>query len=283
MRKAIQVVTFNSNEARAVDLLMNDLPSPWVHDFVTHSMRRSAGPDEWHLEHVPLMGQGNVVAAARLGDFFCDRQPQDYIVFYGCAGALRAKDVGKAYLVQYANYFSLGTVESEGNGLEKVTLKNKWLCHLQPEAENKPLRVIDFPLCIPGRAPIDLCGATGLPGARVASTDKVVRITPSPAPTPIVAGPPHEEFAPAEWSYGTALGLMERLPETVVVEMESYGIGRMAQALKIQDRVAVLRITTDALQDHASTDNLQRDLLAESYPILGRILALLWDPTRSWT
>jgi hypothetical protein len=61
--------------------------------------------------------------------------------------------------------------------------------------------------------------------------------------------------------------------------MESYGIGCVAQARKIEDRVVVLRVTTDTLSDHASSANRQYDLLQEGRFALARVLAILFDPT----
>jgi hypothetical protein len=280
VKTTIQVVSFNSNESAAVELLLDDLltaSSPWSRSG-EHGIERPFGEDDWRIEHVPLRAQGNVAAGAQLVEYFREHKPQDYIVFYGCAGALIPTDMRSPFLVQRANYLSLGTVEDGADGNERVTLKNKWLCHLRPPSKDPPLRTVEFPLCIAGDAAIDLCRLSGIPPARVAATDKVIRIKPGLAPTPTVNSPPHDEYAKAEWSYGAALGLMTSVPGPVLVEMESYGIGRMAQALQVEKRVVVLRITTDELSDQASSDTQQRDLLARARPFLGRVIVLLFDP-----
>lgn len=142
VKRALAVVSFNLNEARAVDMLLDDLvtgvPSPWDGE---RAIRRPYGAEEWHIEHVPLAAQGNVLAGAQLAEFFTDHDPPDYVVFYGCAGALNRADANSVFLVQHANYLSLGTVERSAGPLEKVTLKNKWLCHVTPQ-EVDPLESV---------------------------------------------------------------------------------------------------------------------------------------------
>lgn len=276
--RSIGVVSFNANEANAVDKLLSDLasgaPSPSRRDG-TDAIRREFGPDEdWQLEHVPLLAQGNVIAAARLAEFFQDRsKAPDYVVFYGCAGAIDSADDASVFLVQDVNYVSLGTVEASDDG-ERVTLKNKWLCHLDPAADVQPLDVVAFPACTPGGS-LDLPMLSGIPRARVAATDKVVRVGPTNIPPPVRAAPPQHRWYKDERTYGQALGLVARSSGVVLVEMESYGIGRIAQALKIADRVIVLRVTTDALSDHPHTSARQRQLLEEGRHVLARVLAVL--------
>lgn len=277
--RSIDVVSFNANEANAVDRLLSDLasgaPSPWQRDG-PDAIRRTFGPDEvWQLEHVPLLAQGNVLAAARLAEFFQDHtKAPDYVVFYGCAGAIDSTYDASVFLVQDVNYLSLGTVEPAANG-ERVTLKNKWLCHLDPAADVQPLDVVVFPACTPGGS-LDVSDLSGIPRARVAATDKVVRVGPAPLPAPVRLAPPQDRWQKADWTYGQALGLVAQSSSVVLVEMESYGIGRIAQALKIADRVVVLRVTTDALTDHAHTSARQRRMLEEGRHVLGRVLATLF-------
>ena len=281
--KAIAVVTFNGNEAHAVDLLLSDLasgePSPWARDGERAIKRRLDGSSEWRLEHLPLLAQGNVVAGAQLAELFQDRQPPDYVVFYGCAGAMNPKDRASVFLVQHANYLSLGTVERSAGSLEeRVTLKNKWLCHVLPR-DVDPLEIVSFPMCVPGSGALDLLALSRISPARVAATDKVVRIVPGIQPVPVRKGPPEDWYTKEEWSYGQALALMTKAGDAVIVEMESYGIGRIAEALKFEDRVVVLRVTTDALEDHANSDNQQSALLERGRSVLGRVIAILFDPT----
>jgi hypothetical protein len=283
LTKSIAVVSFNGNEAHAVDLLLSDLtpgaPSPWARNG-ERAIRRPYGTDEWRLEHVPLSAQGNVVAGAQLAELFADHNPPDYIVFYGCAGALDARNTGSVFLVRYANYLSLGTVEPFSGPTESITLKNKWLCHVLPK-EVDPLDVVSFPMCMPGTGVLDLCGLSDIPPARVAATDKVIKIRPGIAPTPVLNAPPHDQYTKGDWSYGAALAHVASGGDAVIVEMESYGIGRIAQALKLEDRVVVVRVTTDSLADHAVSDEQQRNLLERGRHVLGRVLEVLFVPTES--
>ena len=63
--------------------------------------------------------------------------------------------------------------------------------------------------------------------------------------------------------------------------MESYGIACIAEALDFQERVVVLRVTTDSLTDHGDVDadRRQRELLIDGRGVLGRVLLVLFDPT----
>ena len=61
--------------------------------------------------------------------------------------------------------------------------------------------------------------------------------------------------------------------------MESFGIGRIAEALQIQDRVVVLRVTTDTLTNHINSDNDQRALLENGRHMLGRVVGILFAPS----
>jgi nucleoside phosphorylase len=281
IRKSITVVSFNSNEARAVDLLLDDLgpaASPRGRQG-ERAISRRYGEDVWRLEHVHLSAQGNVLAGVQLAEFFADHNPPDYVVFYGCAGALDPVNGESVFLVRHANYLSLGTVARANGAQETVTLKNKWLCHLRPGGEVEPLDVVSFPAAMTSSA-LDLCQLTGIPAARVAATDKVVRVGPGAVPTPTQAGPPHALYAKAEWTYGEALAFIEDAAnEPVLVEMESYGIGRIAAALKFDERVVVLRVTTESLEDQADSDGRQRKLLERGRVMLGHVLLALFAPT----
>jgi nucleoside phosphorylase len=283
IRKSIAVVSFNANEARAVDLLLSDLalgaPSQWARDG-ERGIRRPYGADEWRLEHVPLSAQGNVLAGVQLAEIYRDQHPPDYVVFYGCAGALQPDNAESVFVVRHANYLSLGTVTRAADNHETVTLKNKWLCHISPPDEAEPLEVVSFPTALTNSGALDVCQLSGIPAARVAATDKVVRIRAGVAPTPVQAGPPHDIYTKAEWSYGEALALVAaEAAEPVIVEMESYGIGRIAAALKFEDRVVVLRVTTDSLEDHEGSDLKQQELLERGRATLGRVLLVLFAPT----
>ena len=90
-------------------------------------------------------------------------------------------------------------------------------------------------------------------------------------------GPPHPLYAKEEWTYGQALALMNNLGVNVLVEMESYGIGLIAQALHIEDQVVILKVTTDTLRDHADSADQQRALLERGRRVLGHVVAALFD------
>ena len=286
----IGIVSFNENEAFAVDSLLSDLasgaPSPWRREG-PQAIARDYGIDTWRLEHFSLLAQGNVVAAAALAAQFAATKPKlDFVVFYGCAGAVEPLDVGEVFLVQRAHYLSLGKVapiEKEGGGDgELVTLKNKWLCHLQPPVDAEPLTPGVFPLCSKS-GPVDIPAITGLPTARVAATDKVVTVPVGVAPETREPGPPHDLYEKKEWTYGEALGFVAATAGPLLVEMESFGIARVAEALDILDRVVVLRVTTDRLVDHNRPggprgEDRQKRLLLQGRAVLGYLLAKLYEP-----
>jgi nucleoside phosphorylase len=288
----IGVVTFNENEALAVDSLLSDLasgaPSPWRREG-RQVIARDYGTDTWRLEHFSLLAQGNVVAAAALADQFAATKPRlDFVIFYGCAGAVEPLDVGEVFLVQRAHYLSLGKVApikkggGGGEDGELVTLKNKWLCHLQPPADAEPLTPGVFPLCS-GSAAVDVPAITGLPTARVAATDKVVTVPVGMPPAVKEPGPPHDLYEKKEWTYGEALAFVAATAGPLLVEMESFGIARVAEALGILDRVVVLRVTTDTLVDHnrlvgSNGEDRQRQLLLQGRAVLGYLLAKLYEP-----
>jgi nucleoside phosphorylase len=288
----IGVVSFNENEAFAVDSLLSDLasgsPSPWRREG-PQAIARDYGADTWRLEHFSLLAQGNVIAAAALAaQFAASKTNFDFVVFYGCAGAVEPLDVGEVFLVQRAHYLSLGKVAPAGNqrdgkGSELVTLKNKWLCHLQPPVDAEPLAPGVFPLCSKS-GPVDVPAITGLPTARVAATDKVVTVPIGVAPEPNELGPPHDLYEKAEWTYGASLGFIASTAGPLLVEMESFGIARVAEALDILDRVIVLRVTTDTLVDHnrpvgPQGEEPQRELLLKGRAVLGYLLAKLYEPS----
>ena len=287
----IGVVSFNENEAFAVDSLLSDLasgaPSPWRREG-PQAIARDYGTDTWRLEHFSLLAQGNVVAAAALAAQFAGTNPKlDFVVFYGCAGAVEPLDVGEVFFVQRAHYLSLGKVapigtEGDGEDGELVTLKNKWLCHLLPPVDAEPLAPGVFPLCS-NSGPVDIPAITGLPTARVAATDKVVTVPVGVAPEAKEPGPPHDLYEKKEWTYGEALGFVAETAGPLLVEMESFGIARVAEALDILDRVVVLRVTTDRLVDHSRPvgpqgEDRQRRLLLQGRAVLGYLLAKLYEP-----
>jgi hypothetical protein len=279
----IGIVTFNASESAAVESLLDDLAdenSPWGRDG-SSGIRRSFGDQTWTISHEALLAQGNAVAAAELASQF--RSPDhtpDFVVFYGCAGVLEEENLASAFLVERVNYLSLGTVDSDGLSGEKVTLKNKWLCYLaDPPPGVRPLPAISFPLAESNsqiRRKI-----AGLTTARVAATDKVIHVRPRPAPPPTVQPPPVAAYKAEKWSYAEALGYVADSGEDILVEMESYGIGRTAKSLDILDHILVLRVTTDALTDHDAGEEAnerQATLLMKGRAVLGHLLSCLFLP-----
>ena len=263
-RLEIEVVTFTASEAAAVERLLDDLASP-ESEWARH------GPDTIELDstrsvrirHRQLRAQGNVVAAATVTQLFSDRRRlPDLVLFYGCAGAVDSADVGSAFLVGSVSYASLGTVEVvQGGGQGEVaTLKNKWMCHVDG-ADVDPLPSMTFTHTLDPVA-LDLTIA-GLTRCHVMATDKVVRVGPATVPpVPGRVGPPHSIYEKGEWSYSDALAYtVDQSAEPVLVEMEAYGIAQAAAALKLEDRVVVVRIATDDLVGHATSDGAQEDLL----------------------
>lgn len=284
------MVTFNQNEAAAVDTLLRDLvngpASPWKWPRPRRgagaevTIRRPFGQDLWQLDHIPLGAQGNVIAASELARLFRPRtRVPDYVVFYGCAGVINSSHQGRVFLVDSVNYLSLGTVDAAGSGAcEEITLKNKWLCYTYPQASVRPLRQMIFPL-VNGHGSLNVRSLTRLPIAQVAATDKVVRVKRGQAPAPVASGPPHVAYPQADWTYAQALDLVAQAGNSVLVEMESYGIARVAEALSILDRVVVMRVATDSLADHANSDRAQKELLMGGRFDLGRLLARLFAPS----
>lgn len=274
----ISIVTFNADEAAAVDAVLDELiarsGSPWVGRGST--ITRPFGGQTWTLSHNSLLAQGNVVAAAELARLYrsVDDGPE-FVVFYGCAGSLDPAHSASVFLVERVNYLSLGTVDPDGAGGEQVTLKNKWLCHTKPWAGVKPLRTMTFPL-LTDDGSLDIQQLAGIPTARVAATDKVVRVRPSQAPRPVELGPPQTEYTPGEWTYAQALDLVAGAGEVILVEMESYGIVRIAQSLGILDHVIVMRVTTDSLSDKQATNRNQGQLLMDGRGALAHLLAKLF-------
>jgi hypothetical protein len=283
--KSIRVVSFNANEQAAVDSLLDDLlyDGDWEPGDPPPLRRLTSGGDRerWSLTHVPLMAQGNVMAAVQLADFFTRREADaEFIVFYGCAGALTPEDARSVFLVHSATYLALGSVDppvDRDTDEEVVRLNNKWLCHLDPPADVAPLTPAIFPLCT-GHGTIDVPQLTGLPVARVAATEKVLRVAPSAVPIPTGEYAAGRVYPKSPWSYAAALALIQDTSQfPVIVEMESYGIGLLANALGLQDSVVVLRVTTDTLEDHADSDMDQADLLMEGRDVLGSLLLHLFD------
>lgn len=277
----ISVITFNGDEKATVETLFEQIlegaRSPWKRgdkkDQDHEEIVRPSGRQTWTLRHRPLLAQGNVVAGAALADLFSSPgESPDYVVFFGCAGALDPAHMGSVFLVDSVNYLSLGAVDRSCLIGEKVTLNNKWLCDTGQSAGVNPLPGTAFPLRT-AHGSVDLRDVEGLGPAHVAATDKVVRVAPGKAPEP-TSGSTYEQ---GPWSYAQALGhVAESVEGTVLVETESYGISTVAHSLGILDRVIVMRVTTDSLADKNSTDGSRRDLMKQRLAPLSHLINTLF-------
>lgn len=277
-------MTFNRNEAEAVDLLLDELT-------VNSSGWSRKGSDavvstQEVLRHVRLDAQGNVLAATSLASAYMRKQPPDFYVFFGCAGAIDPNHSSSIFLVDAAKYISLGTVSPHDSVGEIVTLKNKWLAQHEPP-DVHPLDPVEFPLArmasaavATGESSASLSDATGLPVAHVAATDKVVRVGPGTPPVPLSSAFGHKKYKKAEWSYRDSLAFVNELTGTrpLLVEMESFGIGSVARELHIDNHVVVIRVTTDSLVDHGDSDESQQRLLKEARHGLALVILALLEP-----
>jgi nucleoside phosphorylase len=275
MSMAITVITFNRDEQAAVDTLFELMREKTSEGWGGNNtkMERRAGRQTWTLEHKPLLSQGNVVAGAALAELFTTfpKRP-DYVVFFGCAGALNSDHMGKVFIIDGVNYLSLGAVDPSCLIGEKVTLNNKWLCETEGSVGVGPLPRTAFPL-MTAHGPVDLPKLEGVGRAHIAATDKVVRVAAGKAPYPASNG----KYAQGPWSYAQALGhVAESVEGAILVEMESYGIGRAAYSLGILDQVIVMRVVTDLLADKNSTDGSRGELMKERIAPLGDLLRKLF-------
>jgi len=275
--RSVQIVTFNANEASAVNGFISQLvaaqDSIWRFDGPFVALAQ--GTPKQSIRHVPLSAQGNTMAAGQVARFFSDSKPQDFVIFYGCAGAINPANVGSAFLVKGSYYASLGTVEMKG-GRENVTLKNKWI--VDTGTNQTPLDALELPRASSDDS-LNLPIRTGISTAHVIATDKVVRVTPTIAPTPISTTLPHARYAKAEWTYAQSLAYFASSHSgDLLVEMESFGICTIAHALGIADQTLILRIATDDLVNHATSDKQQFDLLWAGRTALARLVLAVLRP-----
>ena len=274
--RRVQIVTFNSNEARAVDAFLAQLVGvknpTWKMDSPLSAVAPSTPKQT--IQHVPLAAQGNTIAAGQVARFFADSEAQDFIIFYGCAGAVDPGDVGSAFLVSGTNYVSLGTVEMTSHQ-ENVTVKSKWI--VDTPSNDGPLSALDLPLVSDSR--LDLPMRTRIPTAHVIATDKVVRVGPAAPPIPLNSLPPHNTYTAREWSYAESLGYFKTIQNGVLlVEMESFGICTIAHALGIAHRTLILRVATDDLVHHKLSDEQQFALLLKGRIVLARLVLAVLRP-----
>jgi hypothetical protein len=246
----IALLTFTDSERRAVQAMLSARLTP-------------AGKDTWLLNggeitFLPVDRSGNVSAAAfvarnvRPGDF-------DFVVSYGCAGALAAAHIcscedgrdptcQNAFLVAGGRYHEVGRVEASRG--ETVTLKGDVIEH--------PANRFAMPL---GGW---LAHVLQLNLTAVFVSEKVVHISPTAAPSPL----------PKRTTYGEALGSLPAfLPR--LIDMESAGLAAGAPAF--WGLTAAVRVATDGGLDKKEDKDkrLQQSRLNSHTSDLFEVLAYL--------
>lgn len=287
--KTIRVVTFNASETAAVKALFDDLRghgSTWSEEDGDDGARRifrADGTDRWEVEHLALRAQGNVSAAAALAEFQSQTtsRPFAVLVFYGCAGVPTKAEVGSFYLVRSTTYVSLGKVWNATKGevgktapasrwKERGEVASKWLVKSPNEDDPLPTLQADEDI---GPGAVHLARLVPCTLAHVAATDKVIEVDLGIDRAPSGALPKN-----TRWTYADALahvaGRIKAFEDpAMLIDMESYGILRMAKALGVSERVAIARVSTDALTDKADPEGLSPEaLLTEANPLLGAVL-----------
>lgn len=284
--KTVRVVSFNASETAAVDALFTDLLQPgstWsaeVGDDDARRIFRADGTDRWEVEHLALRAQGNVSAAAALAEFQSQTtsRPFAVLVFYGCAGVPAKEDVGSFYLVRSTTYVSLGKVWNAtkvtvgkttpaSQWEERGEVASKWLVQIPDEDPPLPTLQADEDI---GPGAVHLARLVPCTLAHAATTDKVIEVELGIDPDP--SGTSTQN---ARWTYANALAHVATRIEgpAMLIDMESYGILRMAEALGVSERAVVTRVSTDALSDKADDEGpSQKTLLTEANPLLGAVL-----------
>jgi hypothetical protein len=221
---------------------------------------------------VALGAQGNVMAASALADFVAQntRSPLSVLVFYGCAGVTASHLLRSAFLVKTTSYVSLGKVSrpAGGGSDERVTLANKWLT-VTRDGDVDPLPVLELASRV-GPGAVELTAKLPCSPAHVAATDKIICVNAGAVPPTNDAG----EYEKGQWTYAEALAyVVDQYRDTdVLVDMESYGVARMMEALGVADRVAIMRISTDTLGDHADSDADQAAWLLQGRYVLAALI-----------
>lgn len=203
----------------------------------------------------------------------------DYVVFFGCAGAIDPRDERSVFLVDEVRYASLGDVsKSSPNADELVQLKTKWLSADVQDASEGPVAPEYLPLTTGRQGFRNLSAETTLPAARVFATDAVVKVDPSAQPPR--AGP-GGLFVDKGWSYADALAYLRELSPNVpaLVEMESFGIALTAAAIGMSGQVVAIRVATDALSNHSTQggDERQAELLMRARGALLHVINTLFQ------
>jgi hypothetical protein len=241
----INIVTFNDAEAAAVREYLMELAclDGWrAYGSSVKLIDRQSDSNVHVVEHKSLRAQGNLRAASALATAFRPEESRpDLLIFYGCCGSINKVTMPQAFLVRYVHYMALGNVAAADNGLERVTLKSKWLMPTATSAIPYTFNQFDSALIEP------LSKRTGIQMALAIATEAVIKV----APTLAVSSQTGND----EWSYGEGLrylvdrarGKFGELP--VIIDMESEGIATFADQLDVQAQVLVLRVVTDALFD----------------------------------
>jgi hypothetical protein len=285
----VTIFTFNRNEMDAVNALLNRYTAGW-----------RTGGSVWHptgggtygavgtllngataeIRHKPLLAQGNVISGAELARTAYEdpkaRDPAaDVYIYYACCGALDATTIGKAYRVLRVQYLSLGSVKPRGKFDETAKLKNKWFVRTEPTYQ-EPLSSIELPTgTTPG--PAWLRGFR-IPTAFVLATDKVIEVLPSKdAPRDKGRDSQGPKYPDEEWTYSKALAqCRDYCSGPILIEMETFGVASVADAMGLLDRVLVIRVVTDGLLNKsADQSGKQPYFLLKRTDVLHRALATI--------
>jgi hypothetical protein len=289
----VTVFTFNRNERDAVNELLD-----------SYTAGSPAGQTVWHpigggsygvvatlangataeIRHKPLLAQGNVISGAELARTAYEdakvRDPADDIyIYYACCGALDATLIRNAYRVSRVQYLSLGSVKPRCKFGETTKLKNKWFVRTEPTYQ-QPLSSIELPTgTTPG--PAWLRGFT-IPRAFVLATDKVIEVLPSKkAPRSKGSDAQGPKYDDEEWSYSKALAQCRDHCQNpgfgpILIEMETFGVASVADAMGLLDRVLVIRVVTDGLLNKSKDQGgKQREILFKKKDVLHRALATI--------
>lgn len=250
----ITIVSFNGAEASAINQFLDDLciGTPVWDRIGKSAVQGSRSSPSVELIHEELYAQGNVVAGTELLRLYRDRAVKPRaVIFYGCAGALSPIDSNSVFVAKTAHYCSLGHVKYDGydpdtdslpppGSTEKVRTKPKWIHKFAGEPDPLP------PLSLGSLAAAVLeDSAIGIPDAVVAATDKVIEVARTATPPPL-------HPYPEEWTYAQSIAHIDHLhgsPHGIatIVDMESYGIAKAIELFGLEERVIVLRVTTDDL------------------------------------
>jgi len=289
----VTVFTFNRNEMDAVNALLDEYmdgsrggPTVWrstgVGTYGVVGTLKNLATAE--IRHKPLLAQGNVISGAELARTAYEdpkaRDPAaDVYIYYACCGALDATLIGEAFRVSRVQYLSLGSVKPRCKFGETAKLKNKWFVRTEPTYQ-QPLSSIELPTGTTP-APAWLRGFTIPPGF-VLATDKVIEVLPSKQ-SPRLKGRDSQgpKYPDEEWTYSKALAQCRDYCQDpgsgpILIEMETFGVASIADAMGLLDRVLVIRVVTDGLLNKSKDQGgKQREILFKQRDVLHRALATI--------